>query len=414
MRCVPGYRATLTLLAVGWLHYGCGTEDISPPVVEGLHMDVPAAAGSTSPNLAAGANGDLILSWLEPDAGGHRLRYAALEGEHWSEARTVARGDDWFVNWADFPSVLPLSDGYLAAHWLRQQPAGGYAYDIEFSLSADNGNSWSEPLMPHNDGTPTEHGFVTLYPDSGGVGIVWLDGRDMDKPRAPDGTVHGLSLRGARIERDLRITREARIDRLTCDCCQTDVAVTPAGPVAVYRDRTADETRDIYVARYTGDAWETGRPVADDGWTIGGCPVNGPVIAANSGELAVAWFTSANDRPKVRMARSRDNGQTFSAPIDISDGRTLGRAGIAMLDGGAVAVSWLCKASDDSARICLRHVAPDDSLGPVRVLSGSHRVPALSVPQLSRSGAFLIAAWTIREDETNRIVGSRIPVDALR
>ena len=32
----------------------------------------------------------------------------------------AASGDDWFVNWADFPSVIALPDGSLAAHW----PAG--------------------------------------------------------------------------------------------------------------------------------------------------------------------------------------------------------------------------------------------------------------------------------------------------
>ena len=31
---------------------------------------------------------------------------------------------------------------------------------------------------PHNDGTISEHGFVSFFKDKDDVGIVWLDGRE--------------------------------------------------------------------------------------------------------------------------------------------------------------------------------------------------------------------------------------------
>jgi len=415
MTYTRSFRVPLLLLSLSTLISGCGPEaENGSAALDSLAMEVPAAPGSTSPNLAAGPDDRLILSWLEPDDSGHRLQYSILEGERWSSPETVARGDNWFVNWADFPSVVPISATLRAAHWLVRQPAGGYAYDVLFSKSRDGGNTWSDPVKPHEDGTPTEHGFVTVFPHSSDVGLVWLDGRNMSDEWAPDGPIKGMTLRTATFAEGMAIANEAQIDGLTCDCCQTDVAVTDAGPVAVYRDRTTDETRDINIARHVNGGWQRGRPVADDGWIIGGCPVNGPVIAADGDHLAVAWFTSANDEPRVRLARSSDGGESFLPPLDISDGETFGRAGIAMLNDGDVAVSWLCKAADETVNVCLRRVSSDDQLAPVHVLSGDHDVPSMSVPQLARSGDFLFAAWTVSDGDEKRIEGSRIAIGSLR
>jgi hypothetical protein len=41
----------------------------------------------------------------------------------WTEARRAASGDNYFVNWADVPSVIRLQDGSLAAHWLQKSAA---------------------------------------------------------------------------------------------------------------------------------------------------------------------------------------------------------------------------------------------------------------------------------------------------
>src|SRR5690606_3962268 len=155
-----------------------------------------SAPGSRSPHLAAGPDGTLVMSWVEPDGDGHRLSYSSLGPDGWNAPRSAARGSGWFVNWADVPSVVPVSGPLWAAHWLEQQPAGGYAYDVAFSVSTDGGNTWSEGVVPHDDGTPTEHGFVTLFPQDDGVGLLWLDGRNMAQHSSGD-AMHGMTLRSA-------------------------------------------------------------------------------------------------------------------------------------------------------------------------------------------------------------------------
>src|SRR5262245_45155491 len=79
----------------------------------------PAAAGSEGPNLALGPDGRVYLSWLEPiSPKGYSLRFSVRGAQGWSAPKTVARGTNWFVSSADFPSLAVLSDGTLAADWL--------------------------------------------------------------------------------------------------------------------------------------------------------------------------------------------------------------------------------------------------------------------------------------------------------
>ena len=122
------------------------------------------------------------------------------------------------------------------------------------------------------------------------------------------------------------------VDEDVCDCCQTDVARTSAGPIVVYRDRTGDEVRDIYVTRLVGGEWEPGRPVAEDGWTISGCPVNGPQLSSSGDTVVVAWFTAPEQRPVVYLAFSRDGGESFGDRIRVDEGDPLGRVDVELLE----------------------------------------------------------------------------------
>ena len=65
----------------------------------------PAAPGSAEPNLTVGPDGRVYLSWLEPANPGYSLRFAVHDGTRWSPAQTIVTRSDFFVNWADFPSL---------------------------------------------------------------------------------------------------------------------------------------------------------------------------------------------------------------------------------------------------------------------------------------------------------------------
>src|SRR5215217_9473722 len=72
-------------------------------------MQSPADGDSREPELTATQDGRVILSWVEKTGEKrYALRTATLDQKAWTEAQTVSQGDNWFVNWADFPSVIAL------------------------------------------------------------------------------------------------------------------------------------------------------------------------------------------------------------------------------------------------------------------------------------------------------------------
>src|SRR3546814_1792158 len=78
-----------------------------------------------------------------------------------------------------------------------------------------------------------------------------------------------------------------------------------------------------------------------DNWTIAGCPVNGPAIAAAGNDAIVAWYSAANDVPKLQVARSTDAGDSFAAPVVVDEGEAVqGRPDVA-LDDKQAWVAWL-------------------------------------------------------------------------
>jgi len=343
------------------------------------------APGSAEPHLAPGPGGTVIMSWLESHGGVTALRYSLLSASEWSTARTIASGDNWFVNWADFPSIVAINDTLWAAHWLVKAADGTYEYDVAVSISTDGGETWQEPVTPHTDGTLSEHGFVSLYPQQGGVGALWLDGRNMES---------GMTLRSAVVSKDNQITDSQLADDLVCDCCQTDVAMGPDGPIAVYRDRTTDEIRDVYVMRMINGEWEQGRPVADDGWKIAACPVNGPAIATRGDNVAVAWFTAANNNTKVRFAMSTNGAESFGDAIDIAVDRPLGRVGLLLLDDGTALVSWLSQGEGSEGLIQARAVFADGARGEVTTVAKTSSGRMSGFPQIAEYGDSIVFAWT--------------------
>ena len=138
-------------------------------------LALTAAAPSLAPQLTV-TRDQAIVSWLETQGRTAFLKFSERTASGWSEPRTVASGDDWFVNSADVPSVIRLDDGALAAHWLQNAEGGEEAYDLRLAFSKDGGKTWTAPVSPHHDGTKTEHGFASLFQAPGaGLGLVWLD-----------------------------------------------------------------------------------------------------------------------------------------------------------------------------------------------------------------------------------------------
>jgi hypothetical protein len=323
---------------------------------------LPTTASAAQVNLTQTSKSELILSWIERQPKGHRLQMAIYVNAAWSTPQTIAEGDNWFVNWADFPSVTALPNGTLWAHYLVKRSAGTYAYDVMLKQSKDMGKTWSKPILVHNDGTASEHGFVSLWPwSSSQLAVVWLDGRhtvgssshDHSGSASKDDSGKAMTLRAAVFDSNGKKSSEWQLDQRTCDCCQTDAAITSKGPIVIYRDRDSKEIRDIYTSRYDGKAWTAGKAVAHDNWLMPACPVNGPAIAANKNSVWAAWYTAANDKPSIRLAHSTNNGENFQQVRTIASGAHIqGRVDLAVDKNGA----WLLWSEENQSQtLWLQH-----------------------------------------------------------
>ena len=355
----------------------------------------PAGAGSREPNLASLPDGRVVMSWLEPSGhAGMALRCATYDGKRWGLPSTIAAGDSFFVNWADFPSIRPLGGKRLAAHWLWRSGPDRAAHDVRISRSEDGGRTWSRPITPHRDGTATEHGFVSLVSDGDAALGVWLDGRktaghDEDTP----GPMPDMALRAASVTREGRLRDEVEIDDRACDCCQTAAVTTDRGVLVAYRDRSPDEVRDIYVTRREGGRWLRPQVVHADHWHIAGCPVNGPALDARRSHVAISWYTAAADTPRVYVAFSEDAGAHFGPSTRIDEGNPLGRVHVALLADGSALATWLEDAGDD-AQLRARRIPVHGPFGMAINVAPTSVARASGCPRLVTYGEGVLFAWT--------------------
>ena len=360
-----------------------------------VEISSPAATGSTVPNLSAGPGTRVYMSWIDLQRDStHALRFSVLNGRQWSLPRTIAVSEKggWFVNWADFPSVLAVDDNRLVAHWLVRSGAGRYAYNVQVAQSRNRGRTWTHAGVLHRDSSEAEHGFVSLGRVGNTVGAVWLDGRKHATAKS-EGEGE-MTLQFATLDSLGIPAGETELDPRVCDCCQTAMAVTSAGPIVAYRDRSPSEVRDIAVVRLVNGHWTTPRLIHGDNWTIPACPVNGPAIAASGRNVVAAWFTGADNRSRINVAFSSNAGKTFRRPIRIDDGEPAGRVDVQLMDDGAALISWLERVGP-RAEVRVKRVTAKGHVSKAKTITVSSGERASGFPQMIYRGSDVVFAWTM-------------------
>ncbi len=363
--------------------------------------------GSLAPNVSV--TDGLEAVWVERgNEGVSALKTSRFAAGKWLTPETIHEGEGFFANWADTPTLTVGADGSRVVHWAQKAGEGTYSYEVRLARKP-KGGAWRVLGPAHDDGTASEHGFVSTVPTAEGIRMFWLDGRNTGEP-----TKGAMTLRTALITD--KIEDPAELDTRVCDCCNTAAAGTRSGPVVVYRDRDDAELRDTSIVRATPSGWTAPAPVATDGWKTAGCPVNGPAMVATGANLAVAWFTSAAERPAVKVAWSTDDGATFGAPITLDagtgDDAPLGRLGMAALRGGEVLISWIAGAGP-GAVIRLVRASADGKVGPGYDLAGIDRARASGFPRIGVADDIVHVVWTHVVEPSNREEKKRA-VTALR
>ena len=360
----------------------------------------PATDSCAQPYLFTDKNGIVFLSWMEKKNKQSTLKFSTFSGEQWTEPVTIATGNNWFVNWADYPVLISNGNQQLIAHYLEKSGASTYAYDVKYTTSPDNGKTWSDAKILHDDGRQAEHGFVSMMPYGEKFFVCWLDGRNTvsEDSGSHDGHHGQMSIRGAILTKEGIKENEWELDNRVCDCCQTAVAITTTGPIVVYRDRSENEIRDMSIVRFVNGQWTTPKIIYADQWKIKGCPVNGPRADAIGNNVAIAWFAMKDDKGQVKIIFSSDGGNTFKAPVQIDEGNPIGRVDVVMLDEKTAMVSWM-----EGADIKAIKVSSDGTREKPIMIAASSNARSSGFPQMTKAGNKLIFALTDNKKKTIKL-----------
>jgi hypothetical protein len=373
----------------------CNSEKKTPTI---KLIAVPASNVSAQPYLTNAPEGQPLMSWVEENEDLYTLKFSTLDNELWSTPKTIVSDTNWFANWADYPMVAQNGD-HMIAHYLSPNGEGVYAYDIKIVQSRDKGTTWNTPWTLHDDGKQAEHGFVTLLPYNDGFFATWLDGRNTTMEGHME-HMGAMTVRAATISTDGIKTEEQELDNRVCDCCQTHAAITEHGPVAIFRDRSEEEIRDIAISQLKAGTWTKSKSINDDNWNIAGCPVNGPRIDALGNELVISWFTAPEGDGIVNVLFSHDGGDTLTKGIRVDTGNTLGRVDVILTGIGEAMVSWL-----DGDKIAARTVNEKGELGEVIVIAQTSQARSSGFPQMTKVNDDILFAWA---DDQGKNVKSAI------
>lgn len=368
-------------------------------------LESPAQAESGEPFLFTYQDSIVYLSWIEKKEKESTFKLASLDGNKWTTPVTIASGNSWFVNWADYPMMARNQNGFIA-HFLDRSADGKFTYDVKFTTSESINTTWANPKILHDDGKQAEHGFVSLVPHDDKFFVTWLDGRNtvMGGMENMDHDHHGeMSLRAAVLDVNGNKLHEWELDRRTCDCCQTSAAITSAGPVVIYRDRSDEEIRDMSIVRLVNGEWTAPKSINSDHWKIAGCPVNGPRVSAIGNTLTTAWFTMASDTAKVNVIFSHDGGETFGKAIRVDEGSPIGRVDIVLLDEQTAVVSWM-----EGTEIKAVKVRSDGVKEQSVIIAASSESRSSGFPQMTKSGDKLIFAWTDSKEKSIKLASLSI------
>jgi hypothetical protein len=270
--------------------------------------------------------------------------------------------------------------------------------EIRTARSRDGGRSFVDEMNLQTNGTLGDRGWQASTLDARGtLHTIWLDHRAMAAAKASgDHSEHKGEHDGVAMAQRSGLyyaadgMPERELFKGVCYCCKTALATGPKGEIyAAWRHVFAGNMRDMGFTM-SRDGGKTFTPLArvnQDGWSIQGCPDDGPAMAVDAkGTVHLVWPTVKDEQGVILYATSK-SGAAFSTPVRLP---TLGgpkpsHPQIAIDKSGRVFVAW------------------DESAGGIRRAAiaqvGSTKAPhilgdATSYPVMAGTDAGLVAAWT--------------------
>jgi hypothetical protein len=185
---------------------------------------------------------------------------------------------------------------------------------------------------------------------------------------------------------------ERELFKGVCYCCKTALAIGPKNEIyAAWRHVFPGNLRDMgfTMSRDGGKTFSPLLRVAEDGWSINGCPDDGPAMAIDAaGMIHLVWPTVKNDAGVILYATSKD-GAAFSVPVRVP---TLGgpkpsHPQIAVDSTGRVVIAW------DEAVNGVRQ-AVSISREPGAKFAKASVIGEGTYPVMAKADGAMVTAWT--------------------
>ncbi|SKB79058.1 BNR repeat-like domain-containing protein [Parapedobacter luteus] len=292
-----------------------------------------------------------VLAWTEADGAGSTstLYFSGWDtvNRRFSERIRVPANPALVAHAEGMPKIVFSTDGAIYAVYAvriesRHNP---YAARIEYLVSRDGGDSWTDSGTVHRDSTQEAgHDFFdAIALQDGRIGVSWLD-KSYEKGGRP---VHF-----AVTDHSGRFTHETVVDDFACECCRTALYERDGVIALLYRDikQTASGTvRDIHysISEDSGRSFREGSVYSKDEWRVDGCPHNGPDVVTQKDSLFATWFTAGRNKGLFYGELDYATGMIKRQLLD-SEGQF---AQLALLaDGRRIAVYNAHRAADGDAR----------------------------------------------------------------
>jgi hypothetical protein len=269
---------------------------------------------------------------------------------------------------------------------------------IRTARSRDGGRTFTEEMNLQTKGAIGDRGWQASALDvRGRLHTIWLDHRAMAAARASgDHSEHKGEHDGVAMAQRSGLyyaadgVPERELFKGVCYCCKTALAAGPKGEIyAAWRHVFAGNMRDMgfTMSRDGGKTFTPLMRVNQDGWSIQGCPDDGPAMAVDAkGTIHLVWPTVKDEQGVILYATSQD-GRTFTTPRRLRGlgSRKPSHPQIAIGTNGNPVVAW------DEVLQGVRHAAIHriGDARPAEVIGAS-----TSYPVMAATGTGLVAVWT--------------------
>lgn len=334
----------LSLFSAFILLSACQPSPEKSPNIEYITVSDSEAVG---PYFTKDNKGNPVLCWTELNSQDslYRLKYAIydVQSNSFGVPITVLGSEGSSTAAESMSKVAFKSNGTVIALFNKrfEDSESRFASAIYYTLSKDEGKSWTEPQFIHTE-TSQDYGrsfFSISTLADGEVAAIWLDGRFGDAEK-------GSALFFARTENGEGFGDEVCLDKNTCECCRTEILTDQQGGIHIaYRgiqlplDHLGRQVRDM-VYSFSSDNGKTFTPakaISKDRWEIEACPHTGPTLAYDKDQVNALWFTGGGV-PGLYFSSLKGSDQEFGTKTDIS--KTGRHPQMISLEDGNLVMVW--------------------------------------------------------------------------